>query len=336
MPTVAEIASILREELDSLRKLGLPCVFHPYRALALARTIAGLPAAAVASRLSISRSYLAALENYSKPVIPDTLNSFSLLVESDYKDDAWRVFRNILCLLLDPVSSSPNLMSLFEYFGHLREKLSDLEPRLLVLLFEAIACLTSLFDVIYYDVTNNKLALSEEEALLALLKEYSLWPPGKIPKMVLITERSALIGFLAGVLSAERYVDVLTTKANPYGYKPFSPLVMFDRLALQSFSNPIILASLAAFLFSEMTVTLKHNVYPLDISVRFMRKHLHFSISGPLHYLACNLIKNGEINTLHYEEALKAIKLARKYSLVRRQVYTHLALPAKANNSIKT
>ncbi|RPF43079.1 hypothetical protein EDD75_2200 [Thermodesulfitimonas autotrophica] len=284
-------------------------LFHPFRAVCLARALTGISVRELVGWLSLSRSYIVSLENYSRSLTPDTQTAFLQLVknlnDNPFLDEKMMLFREVLFRfgLMEP----ERISFLFDYFRFFEQFFY--EPRLVlplkVLLFECLAAtLKTTSAVIYHDIyelfnPDMGRAYHFVEPLIILWSSgFFGWPYFKVPRVILTTgsEFSLLSGFLLGVISASELVEFYQNKLK--GFSKYPSKVLFDRVSLkEGIVKPLGVMALAAFLFTEISVKLTTEAIffppatktPVDIEVDFFDGGRYSEI-GPLHYFFSDYI----------------------------------------------
>lgn len=281
----------LSSDVTSWREV-VPGLIYPFRAIALARVLTNISAAQIAEIAGISRSYLAALENYGKP-LPS--NTDTILEKIFAHRDGIDNFQDVLSILINPEDINRNV----EYFLFLQEKISELEPRLLVLLFEILTSLKDRFEILYYDINSDFQNTYDNMISAGLIPEW--WPLNKIPKMIIAEQKSGLPAFLFNLVSAEQVASCYKIIAYQ---QPFTPVVFMDRMNLFRRKNISLysISGISAFFLKEIRVSIKSSaIFPLDVDVFFKDKWYEFNTFHRLHYFFNDLCR-GNINETMLEE----------------------------------
>ncbi|MGO0122194.1 helix-turn-helix domain-containing protein [Desulfothermobacter acidiphilus] len=301
--------ALLEDFSEWVNRRSCTSIFHPFRAVCLARTAAGLSAREVAQLCDLSPSYLTALENYTRPLTPDTCVAFRKLARTlngGFLSKELSLFRDILFSLIN----KQEIEFLFLYFSYFWDiaSVGDLSIPLEVLLFEYVASLTGEVSVIYHDVSDlfdiSGEARPPAQRLRVLWESNFLnWPKYKVPRMILVDDKNIILGYLLGVVSATElvkfYQDRFIRQYSPFPSQTTS-WMMFDRLSLRRHSKLMGLIALAAFLFSDLSVRLTaesvislssgQSGYLPDPEVN-VGVRLRFSEIGPLHFFFSDYIR---------------------------------------------
>ena len=241
------------QDLASWRDL-VPGLLHPIRALALARAVSSVSAARIAEKMGISRSYLAALENYTKPITDDFYNYIDKLTAKE---------GNNFSTAYNNFTPDIGVEALFQYVYSLEKTIHrELEDQLLHLIFEAVTAFPHLFDILWEEVPGGQegyFYLVDKEKI----KWPSWWPAGQIPKAILTSSRQSwLLSWLAGQISSDELVSY-------YEGKPVGVNVLIHRQQRGEI-KPSGLIALSIFLFSQINISFSHNMsYPVQCSSIF-------------------------------------------------------------------
>lgn len=304
MPQNENLISIemLSDEIKTWRKF-VPAKIYPFKAIALARAITNIPANVIADVGGISRSYLAALENYAKPIPPDADGILDKIFSSRNSDI--EEFLNILSILID----IDEINHTTEYFSFLHEKLSDLEPKIIILIFETLSSLKEFFEILYYDIYPED---TYEEIYNDMLSAGLVpidWPQGKIPKMIIANQKSILPAFLFNLVSPEQIAA--RYQAQAYKRNPFSSAIFMDRTNLFLPKNVSLysISSLVAFFFKEIRISIDSSkIFPLEVEIFFMNKWYDSNRISNLHHLFTKLCE-GRIEDKELDDVRTMVKM---------------------------
>ena len=212
----------LLSDLSEWRSI-VPAMLHPFRAVALARNLVGISAENVAKQMGISRSYLAALENYYKPITSDAKYFFKKLFSSKKEkrmEDFQEIFGMLVCV--------DKIDEVIKYFTILHNMFLNLELEALNLIFKSIATLKSYFEIL------------EDSSGQA--------------KIIIANNKSILPAYLFNLISVNQVVSYYQN------IEPFVPVVLFDRESLNrsKYTNLSLISGIFAFFFTEVRLNIKH------------------------------------------------------------------------------
>jgi hypothetical protein len=260
------VLSVKEEALqDILKDLAIwrghvPGLLHPMRAISLARAISHVSAAKIAETMGISRSYLAALENYTKPLtLTDNFYGYINSLAGANNNSAFStVYKKFMTI------NNPD--GLFEYVAALERMMyRELEDQFLHLIFETVTSMPTWFEILWEEVPGGSegyIHLTEKEEI----EWPSWWPPGQMPRAVLASSKqSSILSWLAGQISSDELISY-------YEGNPVGATVLLHRRQRADI-KPSGLIALGIFMFSKINVSFSHSIsYPVQCSAIFQGK----------------------------------------------------------------
>lgn len=297
---LGKILDLLCQDLSQIR-LSVPGFFHPFRAVALARAAAGLSAAEVAKAMETSRSYLAALENYTRPVTYDMTEFFDRLgVDRQIDSNRWGIFRGLLEEILGVRIA--DIDPYIKYYDFTQKILrggdfsaDELKPQKVCAVFEALSFLPDFFEIVYREIPEQQ---------YQYLRSASLWPPAwpsrQVPEMILCKPESILFAYLLGLVSVDQVIDVYEKRAAAEIIPYFQPFLLMSITGealstLYRFADSMALDALCVFLFENIVVDVAYR-FPKDFPV-VLKCTLKSGLSVNARHLptVLNYINNGEV-----------------------------------------
>ncbi|MGB9887761.1 MAG: hypothetical protein ACPLPT_10630 [Moorellales bacterium] len=255
-----EVLRLVREDLSLYQSRGIPAIIHPMRALSLARTIAGVPAALLAEAMGVSRSYLALLENYGKPVTEDIETYMQRLTRAAKQDEAVsRVMSNYEALLPVRWFTLPELLRRQKEVGtavkirHLLNYTTSMEKgftRLVrgdILSYALLEAVSVLGKMGLADVVWESASLHPETNETPLAP---WWPKGHLPRTILATPKSFLVAWVGGLLTTDQLVSWYAAAKQP------PPVILAD-WQHRAIASDNAMAALAMFLFMMTTIKMR-------------------------------------------------------------------------------
>lgn len=237
----------IRNDLDRFHDT-FSVYLSPFRALALARSVAGISAEALSQELDISRSYLASLENYSKPITQTLCTRLLNLYHLEKKNDIaqiFKVYEKIFCdnnipyffNIINSIHTSSEHFSLLSNFST-----TACIGLLKNICFQTISSYPNFFDITWHDTSFKSTAISTP---ITWQKDNSIF----IPRTILIPPKNLFIAWVAGIISPDKLI---------YYYKTgeATPLTLVDCRYGFTNTSPLALEGLVAFLLNNIALEL--------------------------------------------------------------------------------
>jgi len=273
-----------------------PAMLHPLRALSFVRVYHKVPAQKIADVLGISRSYVAALENYTKPVTDELFsNCIAPLVDSLKSSNVSPDIAKLLesYFLLIPQHA---VESIFGAVAWLEQTVtSDLAYMLAHYIFEALTS-SPYVEIIWENPLTEEvfsnLTVSEG------IEWPSAWPERRMPRMILTSRHSIILSWLAGFMSTEEVVNYYAGK-----YHPAPQVLMQRKFSLSQISTSALIA-LATFLFDSISIEVVPGAYlepAVHLSVVFNKKRLSFAVPGITWFTIDELVKLKDVKHMFSE-----------------------------------
>lgn len=267
--------SRLLEDINFWRQ-SIPSIVHPVKALSVSRISQKGSAQDIAEFIGISRSYLASLENFNKPITSDfyydylskkitkkNLSSNKKIAPTfDTLDKFYSFFRGLD--LDEKLNSICNIISWFE-----KTITDDLAYQLAHLILEALTNLPYV-EVVWEKPLNKSTLRNLEEK--EQIKFPSNWPSGCLPRLIIVTNKSLIFAWIAGLISSEEIIKC-------YANDNFPSFVLMQRK--ENIIGQIKISGLIAlslFIFDEIFIEARTNIYyqpPIQLSAMFNSKPLY-------------------------------------------------------------
>lgn len=246
----------LHKFLDDIAawKAVVPAALHPMRAFSIVRTASKISTQKFSEKFKVSRTYIAALENYHKPITGNFFSDyiFPIAISSESElDTFWQTYFTII--------AKEKADNLFSTVSWLEKVLDDTLAYMLAhCIFQALSTLPFI-DVVW----ENPLRREIFDYLIAEnVKWPASWPERRIPRLILAAApKSMIFPWLAGIIASD---DLLTFYD---GNRQLPSQVLMQRKFSLSQINTSALIALAIFLFDAIVIEAGPAAWPEPVQL---------------------------------------------------------------------